>query len=165
MQNKDILERLGAQPEAAAPALSAFEKEIGEAFPEGARELFAQVQSGRLMDVVFARGDWTIDLINFYAFSGDEDMNLSKLWQCRETDLPPLPNGFLPFADNGGGDIFCIGYKGERRGRIFLLDHEVAPYDEDWDGEITEETQRDWGYTLHVADHWRDFLDGLRAAP
>lgn len=49
-----------------------------------------------------------------------------------------IPSDLLPIGEDPGGNIVCLGIKGERRGKVFFWDHEreempPVPTPEDWE--------------------------------
>jgi hypothetical protein len=41
-----------------------------------------------------------------------------------------LPDGIIPIGDDGGGNLYCLGLKGDDSGKVFFHDHGVG-----WDEE------------------------------
>ena len=40
-----------------------------------------------------------------------------------------MPSTMLAFADDGTGNILCLGIAAENAGQVFFLDHELHPFD------------------------------------
>lgn len=59
----------------------------------------------------------------FYGF--DELINATKY-------LDNLPPGIIPIGDDGGGNLYCLGVKGDDVGKVFFHDHGVGWDDEAW---------------------------------
>jgi hypothetical protein len=71
-----------------------------------------------------------------------------------------IPDSLLPIADDGLGNKFCIGIKGENRGKIFFWDHELER-----NAIITpsaNDVQDYWDNITFVCDNFEQFIDRLQ---
>jgi hypothetical protein len=65
-----------------------------------------------------------------------------------------VPADLIPIADDAFGNNICIGWKGEREGKIYFWDHE----DElDENGDFVQ----DYRNVFLVANNLQEFLDNL----
>lgn len=77
----------------------------------------------------------------------------------------PEPEKILPFADDGGGNIFFFDYRNsDTEPSIVFLDHEESIIEDELDeDELEERTVAEWqDLTLYkVADSFSEFLDKI----
>jgi hypothetical protein len=69
--------------------------------------------------------------------------------------LDYLPSSVVAFAEDTGGNLFCVTVRGKRRGKIYFWDHHRQALG---DEEPTFENVN----LLFVAESFREFLNGLR---
>jgi hypothetical protein len=56
---------------------------------------------------------------------GDPDGSARSLDHIRRLYDERVPAEFLPIADDLGGNLYCLGVRGEHRGSVFFWDHEM----------------------------------------
>jgi hypothetical protein len=87
----------------------------------------------------------------FYGIHEDPDYSLDSA--CKTYD-ERVPADLIPIATDAFGNNICIGWKGERQGKIYFWDHE----DElDENGEFVQ----DYRNVYLVANSLQEFLDNL----
>ncbi|MDC3959508.1 SMI1/KNR4 family protein [Polyangium jinanense] len=66
-----------------------------------------------------------------------------------------IPGDLIPIADDAGGNVVCIGWKGKRRGKIYFWDHE---------DELDEQglSRQDYRNVYLLANSLTEFLNNLR---
>jgi len=91
-------------------------------------------------------------LMSFYGIHEGEKVD--RLDQaCRVYD-ERIPADLIPIAEDANGNVICIGWEGERKGKIYFWDHE----DElDENGDFV----RDYRNVFLVANSLQEFLDSL----
>ena len=85
----------------------------------------------------------------FFALNAEEGDDLQENLDDYEDRIP---EGFLPIADDPGGNLFLLALDGEHEGRIFLWDHEDELDD---DGE----SKQDMSNMYEVATSIDDLLE------
>lgn len=91
-------------------------------------------------------------LNSFYGIhNGPEHHQLDRACKVYEDRIP---DDLIPIAYDAGGNAVCIGWEGERKGKIYFWDHE---------DEIDEEgcLRQDYRNVFLVANSLQEFLDNL----
>jgi hypothetical protein len=75
-------------------------------------------------------------------------------WAC-EVHEERIPGDLIPIAYDANGNEICLGWRGERKGKIYFWDHE---------DEIDENGcfRQDYRNVFLVANSLQEFLDNLR---
>lgn len=82
-----------------------------------------------------------LELDSIYGLNDDENKIDDKIDFYRDT----LPVDLLPIADIPGGNLICIGTKGDKQNNIYLWSHEMS------------------GQNLfHLADSFESFVEGFQ---
>ncbi len=97
----------------------------------------------------FKNTDDGSDVKLFYGFRKNYEYNLGKQIELRQNRLPI---DLFPIAEDSGGNVICIGIRGEYSGKIYFWDHEL----EADAGEVP-----DFSNITLIADSFQEFLDGL----
>jgi hypothetical protein len=91
-------------------------------------------------------------LNSFYGIHDDAPHH--QLDRALKTYQDRVPDDLIPIAYDAGGNVICIGWTGERLGKIYFWDHE---------DEIDEEGcfRQDYRNVFLVANSLQEFLDNL----
>jgi hypothetical protein len=91
-------------------------------------------------------------VMSFYGIHDAEKVERLD-WACKVLD-ERVPADLIPIASDANGNQICLGWKGEREGKVYFWDHE----DElDEDGDFVT----DYRNVYLVANSLQEFLDGL----
>jgi len=118
--------------------LQAVEERIGFALPSEYKEFLLNHNGGRpVLDGVRHEGHHFDFVGYFYAIRGEmyHDDFVRQLGEHNGM----IPEGYLPFGESPGGDVFCISMKEPAVGAVYHWDHEEANYDgEPWEYNMTK---------------------------
>jgi cell wall assembly regulator SMI1 len=113
-------------------AVKKFEGRLGETLPPDYRAFLLSDNGGdpRAEFWVPHWGVW--DYLNSLYGVGleDEFEAIEPVLERHEHLL--LPEHVIPIGDDPGGNKVCLGIAGERRGRVYIWDHEVDPEEGDF---------------------------------
>jgi len=116
--------------------LAAFEARIGSPLPDQFRRFLARYNGAELTpcELVLPGQPEPFTLLSrtFGLHGADGDLSVAYD-NCQDI----IPAELLAFAEDYGGNLFCIGVRGECRGRVYFWDHHLShPGDEEpnWDG-------------------------------
>ncbi|MBK9266725.1 MAG: SMI1/KNR4 family protein [Polyangiaceae bacterium] len=89
---------------------------------------------------------------SFYGLHSGEYYQLERAY---EVYLDRIPTDMVPMALDNFGNVVCIGWKGERRGKIYFWDHE---------DELDENglSRQDYSNVFLVANSLEEFLGKLK---
>jgi len=150
---------LDTQP-ATEEAVVTLEEQIGSRLPEDYRRFMLRYNGGTPDPATFAfiektYGKSTSDAVRAFFSLGDHEYYALEDSLATYTDR--IPNGTLPIAEDGCGNLVLLGISGEDdagqaiRGKVYFWDHELEPQD-----------PLDWSNVSPVADSFDDFLRGLK---
>ncbi len=97
----------------------------------------------------FKDGTSGSDINMFFGLCKDYNYNLTAQIEIFKDRIP---YSLFSIAEDSGGNIICIGIKGEYLGKIYFWDHEL----EADVGEVP-----DFSNITLIADSFQEFLDGL----
>ncbi|HRI65419.1 MAG TPA: SMI1/KNR4 family protein [Polyangium sp.] len=91
-------------------------------------------------------------VMSFYGIHEGEKVD--RLDSNCKTYEERVPDDLIPIADDASGNVICIGWTGEREGKIYFWDHE---------DEIDEDGcfRTDYRNVYLVANSLQEFLDNL----
>ncbi|MBK9259793.1 MAG: SMI1/KNR4 family protein [Polyangiaceae bacterium] len=135
-------------------AIAQFEARRGVLLPAEYKAFLLKSNGGMPIPDVFEVPGWhgqASELLTFYGIHEDPDYSLDS--NCKSYD-ERVPADLIPIATDSGGNNICIGWKGEREGKIYFWDHE----DElDENGLFVQ----DYRNVYLVANSLQEFLDSL----
>ncbi len=97
----------------------------------------------------------TVEMARFAGLTAWDDDALGE--RFRAAANLQTPEGALSIATDPGGNDIVIALRADRRGEIFLLDHELADYGD----RVTIEAAEESGYASSLAGSFDDFIAGL----
>jgi len=135
--------------------LIAFERSHSLRLPAAYRAFILQFNGGTPSPSFFwiAQGSDGSVVDKFYGLHDGPPHLSIETYMGREE--PQIPSTLLAFADDGIGNILCLGIAAENAGQVFFLDHELHPFDK-------SDTRT--GIT-RIADSFQDFLAALQEHP
>lgn len=88
----------------------------------------------------------------------------SELMDAIKSYEEVLPDGVIPIGDDGGGNLYCLGVKGDDSGKVFFHDHGAG-----WDEEARSYLSRGDALPVHLryqtvyllAETFDDFVNGM----
>jgi cell wall assembly regulator SMI1 len=140
---------------ATSPELIAqFEARWGVSLPAEYKAFLLKSNGGASKPNVFEVPEWHAQgssLLMFFGVHDDPGYSLDSA--CKSYD-ERVPADLIPIATDAGGNNICLGWKGERKGKVYFWDHE----DElDEDGDFVT----DYRNVYLVANSLQEFLDNL----
>jgi hypothetical protein len=127
--------------------VSEFERLIGHPLPASYRSFLLEYNGGcpKRCCITFPRSEKIWNIVNtvYGLHSGPRHARLDEALRAY-SDF--IPNTRLPFADEPGGNAYCIGITWQNYGRVYFWDHEANPGDD---------------AVLLLADSFAEFLDSL----
>lgn len=142
-------------PPASPEAVAALESAAGVSLPADYRAALLEANGGRPDEdllVTLPDGDETVINSFFGAGLGGSD----DIWGNRNPIAADIPPGFLPIADDPGGDILLLACTGDDRGAVHYFYHDrPAPADAAVPG---------FPSVARLAPSFEAFLAGLRRA-
>jgi len=125
-----------------------FETENQVSFTKKYKEFLIQWNGGYPEPNLFRVSDEQgVSVLNEFYGIGDMYSNLADYIDIYEYRLP---DGFLPIANDPGGNIICLGTQEPYYEKIYFWDHEQEPEDAE-----------DMSNMYFLADNIDDFLDNL----
>ncbi|WP_232379382.1 SMI1/KNR4 family protein [Polyangium fumosum] len=136
-------------------AIAQFEARWGVLLPIEYKQFLLSSNGGWPTPNVFEVPGWHGQGSVLDAFYGIHDgRKTERLDRALEVYDERIPPDLIPIADDAGGNVVCIGWKGKRRGKIYFWDHE----DElDENGLFVT----DYRNVYLVAKSLQEFLDSL----
>jgi hypothetical protein len=135
--------------------IAQFEARRGVLLPPDYKQFLLNSNGGYPTPNVFEVPEWHGHGNSVMSFYGIHDgPKVKRLdWACEVYD-ERIPADLIPIAYDANGNAICIGWKGEREGKIYFWDHE----DElDEDGLFVQ----DYRNVYLVANSLQEFLDSL----
>lgn len=105
--------------------LAHFEESLGESLPTEYRRFLLEVSNGGVNDGALNRWEEGQALV-FFVYGIDHPnkyLDLAKNLRAVGSDIVP---GFLPFAEDKGGNRYCISSRDQDDGSIWFWDHELS---------------------------------------
>ncbi len=139
--------------------LQSLEDSLGSLLPDAYRAFLLTTPGGIVRGSVRYSSDGddaaTVELARVAGLTAWDD---DALGQCfRAAANLQTPEGALSIATDPGGNDVVIALQADRRGEIFLLDHELADYGD----QVTIEAAEESGYAASLAGSFDDFIAGL----
>ncbi len=132
-------------------AIAAFEASRGFRLPSEYREFLLATNGGKpepcAFQLALRSGPYTDSIVHW--FLGLGDTMAASLESFAALMAGRMPAELLPIAPDPGGNLVCLGVKGDVRGKVYFWDHE------------RERTPADWSNVDLVADSFDAFLRGL----
>lgn len=116
-------------PKLAEKDVVQFEKDLRCPLPASYKEFLLKFNGGRPTPHHYLVPGWHYQhsLVNdFYGIVPGQYNDLEENIELLEDRLP---KGFIPIADDPGGNCILISLDGETRGRVYFWDHENEPED------------------------------------
>ena len=129
-----------------------FELRTGIKLPEPYVRFLLRTNGGMPLSDVFDVPGWGGQASVLSYFYGIHEGRSCSLELGLERAAEVLPDGFLPIADDAGGNLLCMGLKGRRAGRLYFWDHEDQLDDEG-------NSKKDMSNMYEVARDLDEFLD------
>jgi hypothetical protein len=136
-------------PPTSEAEIAKFEKANSVKLPDAYRSFLLQQNGGHPTPDKIAVPKWEggyTGLNRFFAIKPERGL---QHYHDRFEDR--VPKGFLPIADDPGGNLFLLALKGKRAGQIYLWDHEDELDDEG-------DSKQDMSNMYKVAEDIDDFL-------
>lgn len=136
-------------------AIAQFEERWGVVLPPEYKQFLLKSNGGWPNPNVFEVPGWHGQGSVLDAFYGIHNGRKSEQLDSNcKTYEDRVPADLIPIADDAGGNNICIGWEGERTGKVYFWDHE---------DEIDEEgcLRDDYRNVFLVANSLQEFLDGL----
>ena len=128
-------------PPVAEEIIVQFENQIGVKLPASYRDF-----TSMFGDVLIHGGKSNdVSVGVFYGLRG-ESVEAYRLDRAYKVTRGRVPNDWIPFATDGGGNWFCLSLKSPKAGAVFWCDHE------------------DPNYTELLAPSFDDFIAGLNVS-
>lgn len=107
-----------------------FERQFGLTLPADYKDFLLRNNGGeptpdRLIVPGWNGGSTCVN--RFFGFRDDNDCDLEKIYVNSADYIPP---GFLPIAEDSGGNMLCLDVSGSQPGSILFWDHE-SPHGDD----------------------------------
>lgn len=136
-------------------AIAHFEAQWGLLLPFEYKRFLLKSNGGWPAPNVFMVPGWHGQASVLDAFCGiHEGRKSERLDLALKTYEDRVPEDLIPIAYDAGGNVICLGWKGERKGKVYFWDHE----DElDEDGDFVT----DYRNVYLVANSLQEFLDSL----
>ena len=136
-------------------AIVQFEARRGILLPADYKQFLLKSNGGYPTPNVFEVPGWHGQGNSVMSFYGIHDGSKGKrLDRACEVYNERIPADLIPIAYDANGNAICIGWKGERKGKIYFWDHE----DElDENGDFVQ----DYRNVFLVANSLQEFLDNL----
>ncbi|MBK9266108.1 MAG: SMI1/KNR4 family protein [Polyangiaceae bacterium] len=136
-------------------AIAQFETRRGVLLPAEYKAFLLKSNGGWPTPNVFEVPEWHGHgnaVMSFYGIHDGEKVDRLE-WACEVYD-ERIPADLIPIADDANGNAICIGWKGEREGKIYFWDHE---------DEIDENGcfRQDYRNVYLMANSLQEFLDNL----
>jgi cell wall assembly regulator SMI1 len=127
-----------------------FEKEIGHRLPADYRAFLLAHNGGRPnpSDFFFPGERDAFDTLH-HTYGLHDGPDYFRLDIAYESHKEFIPTTLVPFADDPGGNAYCIGIAGKHSGKVYFWNHEMA-----WSPE---------GLRL-LANSFTEFLQSLKSA-
>ena len=118
--------------------LTKVEDEIGYKLPCEYKTFLLRHNGGRpVLDGVKHKNEH-FDYVGYFYAILDDTYHDDLLRQIKE-HKGMIPQGYLPFGESPGGDVFCLSLREYELGSIYHWDHEEANYDgEPWEYNMTK---------------------------
>jgi hypothetical protein len=135
--------------------LAALERELGVRLPDDYREFMLVHNGGRPEPADFpipgepVPDSWST--LQFFLSLNGQEYYTDLGWHL-DMFRDRVPAELLPIAYDPGGNLVCLGIRGEHRGTVFFWDHEL---------EAEEDKEPDYRNLSFVAESFTAFLQSL----
>ena len=147
------MERVG--PKLTEDSINNFEKKIGYKLPVAYKDFLLQYNGGKPRPDTYDVPGWQ----HGYSIVNDFNGILPGEYNDIEDNIGllrgRLPTGFIPIADDPGGNALLLSLAGITASKVYFWDHENEPYE---GGDRLE----DYPNIHWVADSFTDLLNKLR---
>lgn len=132
--------------------LAAFEVALGVTLPDDYRRFLLAHNGGELVPVELVLPGGSEPFSSLAGPLFGLNAGPSPLDEVFENCDGEIPAELLAFAEDVGGNLLCIGIRGERRGQIYFWDHERAD---------PEAEEPGWANVTRLAGSFDHFLKHL----
>ena len=157
----DKLKELGFEPEgggeSALAGIEDVEERIGATLPEGYRRFLKTYGGGMFSEDVYYREHDRAVLFG-WLFEADEILD------AIESFSEVLPESMVPIGDDGGGNLYCLGFTGSDENNVYFHDHSAGwQADAQSYEERGEEVPADIRYqtVYRIADSFEEFIESM----
>ena len=124
----------------------------GIVLPESYKDFLLQFNGGAPSPDMLEVPNWyggATCLAYFFGLYEGDTYNLEKTYRGA---AEYLPDGFLPIAEDSGGNLICLGIKSRKKNKVYFWDHEDML---DSEGK----PKRDFSNMYLLANSFEKFLD------
>lgn len=133
-------------PKVSKEQINRFERESCLSLPEDYKKFILENNGGEPDLDCIDIPDWDGSRTALSKFFGIETNNADDLKQILTNVVDILPKKYLPFAEDSGGNLFCLDLsRGKTNGKIIFWDHHAS---------VTESI-------YNVCDNFKEFISKL----
>lgn len=124
-QLEDIKILKGRSPDITLDSIQRLEEEIGYKLPSSYIKLLLHSNGGHPeLDTFYCEnGEWSVN--NFFFVGTDDTSEESVVWNYYHKP-PRTANSLLPFARDGGGNLFCLDLSRGEKAPVLILIHDIS---------------------------------------
>jgi cell wall assembly regulator SMI1 len=149
------LQMTNVGPELSESDVDRVEEQLGASLPDSYRAFLLKFNGGRPDHYHFDVRGWRHQTSLVNDFNGIVPGEYNDLVEHAEVLEDRVPSGFIPIADDPGGNAILLSLEGPTRGTVYFWDHEEEPDDP---GEALD----DYPNIYRLADDFETFLEGLK---
>jgi len=128
------------------------ENRLGIRLPQDLKEHYLLHNGGRPSPQFFPKDGDAYDVHQFLSMNtDDQNCSFEDTYIMMVDQTPEFPRGYIPFADDSGGDMFLYSVRSESFGNIMFISHEDY-----------EDPNR---YVLFLAPTLKQFINALTELP
>jgi len=117
-------------PPVSSTQIEQFERRNGITLPEAYKAFLLRTNGGEPSSPHLIVPGWhgrSTGLSRFFGLGEGGNYDLEKSLSGAEDYVP---SGFVPIAEDSGGNMLCLGISGHHAGKVFFWDHEVEQGDD-----------------------------------
>ncbi|MDA9431094.1 SMI1/KNR4 family protein [Bradyrhizobium sp. CCBAU 51627] len=153
------IDSAAAEPPTEAGLVS-FEQILGCRLPDDYRRFLLACAGGYCggsAEFNWPQGHWAGAVQMVFGLRQDDPD--SSLLAHRQAPRWPMVDELLSIMSDHGGNPICMTIDKEHFGQIWVIDHEVAEYENPWT--LADAISDEWGYIQPIAPTFGDFIAGL----
>ena len=129
------------------------ERRLGVNLPQDLKEHYLLHNGGRPRPKFFVKDGEAYDVENFLPMNTDDEdaLTFEEAYVMLVDQTPEFPRGYIPFADDSGGDTFMYSVRPESYGHIAFNQHEYHGDDD--------------RYIVFLAPTLKEFINSLTELP